>query len=210
MLNNEVSELEIFNKINDYNKKIYKVENYMRRLFFENVNMDSSSEILPPIVSKKGNSEFERMNYEIKSLKLKIKDINKQLDNMQCFTNLVIESLEGKGLSKEEYSQAKSEMFIKIELDLKKQEKICLEKIASIESNPLVYLRFLEFQACDFSNVSDKDVKEELEQLNETLIKYKNERNSLLKQYKKYEKNNDRPTLRLKQKSNKKGIDKQQ
>ncbi len=210
MKNGEVTELEIFNKINDFNKKIYRVDNYMRRLFFDNVNMDSDSEILPPIVSTKGYSEFERINYEIKSLKLRIKEINKQLENMQCFTNLVIESLEGRGLSKEEYAQARAEMFGKIELDLREQQKACLEKIASIESNPLVYLRFLEFQACDFSSVSDKDVREKLEQLNGVLKGYTNERNSLLKKYKKYEKNNERCTLKLKPKSNKRGIDKQQ
>ena len=69
MLDIEQYELETFNSINNLNKKIYKIESQMRTLFFENVQIDSH-EILPPIVSAKGYSDYERIEREKKFLKL--------------------------------------------------------------------------------------------------------------------------------------------
>ena len=93
MLDIEQYELETFNSINDLNKKIYKIESQMRTLFFENVQMNSH-EILPPIVSAKGYSDYERIEREKKFLKLEIKDIDKKIENMQSFSNRIISCLE--------------------------------------------------------------------------------------------------------------------
>lgn len=210
MENNDFFELETFNEINDFNKKIYRLEAQMRMIFFENVDITSSEKIVPPIISTKGYSDFERIKYEIKMLELETKEIDKKLENLQSFSNLVIKNLQGKELSREEYDRLKREILRKIELELKEQRNFYLEKIASIERNPLAYLRFLEFQSCDFSNVEDDEIRENLEQQNKILKGYIYQRNSLLKRIKKYQKKNEKHILQIKLKSNKKSIDKKQ
>lgn len=202
MKNDTLSELEIFDRVNYFNKKIYIIEAQMRTLFFENVNIDSNYEIVPPIISKKGSSDFEKINYEIKIIKLQIKDINKKILNLQSFTNLIIKKSESIKLSKEEYEIFKKDQLEKIKSDLEEQRSVCEQKIETIETAPLAYLRFLEFQCSDFSKVKDKNVRKSLEEKNRILKKYVSERNELLQRIKKNEKKENGLKLSLKTKSN--------
>lgn len=207
-ISSEMEVLKIFDRINYFNKKIYTIEAQMRTLFFENVDTDSTDKIVPPIVSKKGNSDFERINYELKIIRLQIKDINKKLLNLQSFTNLIIKESEDRQLSKEEYETFKKEQFEKIKAELEEQKSVCEQKIAIIEDNPLAYLRFLEFQSSNFSKVKNGNVRKSLEDQNKTLKKYINQRNELLQKIKKAEKKENGVKLTLKPKSNRKSIDK--
>lgn len=207
MLDIEQYELETFNSINDLNKKIYKIESQMRTLFFENVQMNSH-EILPPIVSAKGYSDYERIEREKKFLKLEIKDIDKKMENMQSFSNRIINSLKGKNLSKEEIKQEKERILKNIEFELKSNKKSCLERLESIENDPYAYLRFLDFQSSDFSKVESKEIREKLEELSGVLKGYTDERDSLLKGIRKAEKKEKNTILTLNKKSSKKSIDK--
>ena len=203
----EENELIIFNYINTLNKKIYKIEANMRSLFFENVEVTSNEEIVPPIVSKKGFSEFEKIRHEIKCLDLEIKDIDKKMANLQSFTNSVVENLKGQELSKEEFESAKQSGLEKIKMELQEQKNRCIERIKGINDDPTAYLRFLEFQSCDFSNVRDKEIREILNEQNGILKGYKSKRDEYLKKIKKSEVKENGPTLLFK-KSSKKGIDK--
>ena len=207
MLDIEQYELETFNSINNLNKKIYKIESQMRTLFFENVQIDSH-EILPPIVSAKGYSDYERIEREKKFLKLEIKDIDKKIENMQSFSNRIINSLKGKKLSEEEIKQESERILKNIEFELKSNKKSCLERLESIENDPYAYLRFLDFQSSDFSKVESKEIREKLEELSGVLKGYTDERDSLLKGIKKEEKKEKNTILTLNKKSSKKSIDK--
>ena len=207
MLDIEQYELETFNSINNLNKKIYKIESQMRTLFFENVQIDSH-EILPPIVSAKGYSDYERIEREKKFLKLEIKDIDKKIENMQSFSNRIINSLKGKKLSEEEIKQESERILKNIEFELKSNKKSCLERLESIENDPYAYLRFLDFQSSDFSKVESKEIREKLEELSGVLKGYTDERDSLLKGIRKAEKKEKNTILTLNKKSSKKSIDK--
>ena len=207
MVDIEQYELETFNRINDLNKKIYRVESQMRTLFFGNVEMDSK-EILPPVVSTRGYSDYERIEREKKFIKLEIKDIDKKLANMQSFSNIIINGLKGKNLSEEEIEQESERVLKNIELELISNKKSCLERLESIENDPSAYLRFLDFQSSDFSKVESEEIKEKLEELNGVLKGYTEERDSLLKGIRKAEKKEKNPILGLSKKSSKKSIDK--
>ncbi len=206
MLDIEQYRVDTFNKINELNNSIYKIETEMSNLFFDNVRKNSN-EILLPLIAQKGDSDFERIERAKKVLKLEINDIDKKLANMQSFSNRIINSLKGKNLSGEQIEQEKRAELKKIELQLKYNKKRCLEKLELIENDPYEHLRFLDFKATNFSKVESKEIREKLEELNYKLQKYVEERDSLLKGIKKAEKKENNPILGLNKKSSKKGID---
>ena len=176
----------------------------MRTAFFENVNTSLKEEIVPPVISTKGYSDFERITYEIKLLKLEVKKIDKKLSNLQMFSNLIVKNLEGKDLSEEEYKEKKTEMLRTIEMDLIEEKNEYLKKIELIKNDPLAYLRFLEFQSSDFSKIENEEVRRNLKQQNSILRGYISERDSWLKKIKKSEKKDNKHSLQLKNTKNKK------
>ncbi|MBP3457573.1 MAG: hypothetical protein J6K36_05665 [Bacilli bacterium] len=177
----EHSTLEYINRLDEI---IGRLETYLKDYFYSNINQRylSGKIEMPRIYSSE--SDYQRVKDDIKKLVVEIKSIDKKLNNMQCFTNTVINSIGDIELTEENREILINQGLQNIRDHLLKERQNLVNRIATINDDPKSYLRYKDFLSGNFSIIEDKKVRKTLEEKMTELLGYKKQREKLLRSLK--------------------------
>lgn len=188
--NVEFNNVKIFDQINKLNKQISKLQTEIRIEFFDNIDSKNlEGEIEEPFIYIGGRSDSQKLKFVISEIEKvihrnEIEKLNFQYFHDTFFNTKIVKNALGKELTEREIQQKRNECISKLENDIVEYYKL----IDRINSNPKLYLRYLELQSFDFSCVNNSKARKRLKEKSCILNKLLKQRDKLLKKVKKDEK----------------------
>lgn len=157
---------DLYEQLAELDKEISIIENRKKNYFFDNVDIkDKEGSVELPLIATNKSSDYEKLTHEIKSIQMQIYMLTKQLD----------------------VSEFKDDILEKI--------NILKQKLVMIDGDPKIYLRFKEYECCNYSSVKDRKVVSELKIMDKELAKKQKLREKILFQIRKISKQNEEKKL---------------
>lgn len=160
-------------ELNCIDREINKLEEYKRKLYFENIdNKKKNSTVVIPLVAD-GESDYEIIKDEKKRLKEEIRKIEKILDNIEIY----VSSTFSKAKESKSIENYKSNL-----INLLKEKMTNLkEKLQQLENNPEYYLNLKKCDNGNYHIIEDSSVVYKLNNIDDQLKNLYRRRNRLLK-----------------------------
>ena len=159
--------------LNYIDSEINKLEEYKRKLYFENVDKKKlSGTVVIPLIAN-GESDYEIIRNEKKRVKEEIRKIQKILDNIDVYASSTFSKVK-------EYKSVESYKS-NLESTLNKEMTSLNEKLQKLEDNPEYYLNLKKCDSGHYHMIEDSNVIYKLNSIDDQLKDLYKRRNELLK-----------------------------
>ena len=183
---------ELFEQLAKLDKEISSMENKKKNYFFDNIDIkDKEGNVELPLVATNNSSDYEKLKHEKRYIQMQIKQLLKQAENINCYVLGYVYELRKQGFSEKAIYDEKEKRISELRNSITEKINSLKQKLAMIENDPKTYLRFKEYECCNYSSVKDKKVVSELKSMDKELVKKQKMRERILLQIKKIAKKSE-------------------
>ena len=184
---------ELFEQLAKLDKEISSMENKKKNYFFDNIDIkDKEGNVELPLVATNNSSDYEKLKHEKRYIQMQIKQLLKQAENINCYVLGYVYELRKQGFSEKAVYDEKEKRISELRNSITEKINSLKQKLAMIENDPKTYLRFKEYECCNYSSVKDKKVVSELKSMDKELVKKQKMRERILLQIKKIAKKSEK------------------
>lgn len=195
---------DLFEQLTKLDKEISIIENKKKNYFFDNIDIkDKEGNVELPLVATSNSSDYEKLKHEKRYIQIQIKNLMKQAENINCYVLEYIYTLRKQGFSEKAIYDEKEKRVEELKNSITAKVTLLKQKLTMIEKDPKTYLRFKEYECCNYSSVKDKKVVSELKTMDKELIKRQKIRERILLQIRKISKQSEIKEKKLIEKINK-------
>lgn len=189
---------ELFEQLAKLDKEISIIENKKKNDFFDNIDIkDKEGNIELPLVATNNSSDYEKLKHEKRYIQMQIKQLLKQSENINCYVLEYVYALRKQGFSEKAVYDEKEKRILELKTSITEKINSLKQKFAMIENDPKTYLRFKEYECCNYSSVKDKKVVSELKSMDKELVKRQKMRERILLQIRKISKQSEAKEKKL-------------
>lgn len=176
-------------------KEIISLEKKIWNYFIDNVcEKDKMGDIELPLIGNSSldsnSGEYEKLRNYTNEIYLKINQTKQELNQIEYYTKRIRSEIvrdakkDGEKLSDDEIelmTKKKADLYIK---ELMNHIENLKERLKLINENQKMYIRFKDYQECNFEMIKSDVVKNKLRKMKKELLEKKQERNRISKSIK--------------------------
>ena len=134
---------ELFEQLAKLDKEISSMENKKKNYFFDNIDIkDKEGNVELPLVATNNSSDYEKLKHEKRYIQMKIKQLLKQAENINCYVLGYVYELRKQGFSEKAIYDEKEKRISELRNSITEKINSLKQKLAMIENDPKTYLRF--------------------------------------------------------------------
>lgn len=178
--------MNLYEQLYSLDKEITSLEKQIWIYFIENVDeKDKRGEVKLPLVNScsldANSSEYEKLRYYTSKIHLNISQTKQELKKIYYYADQIRSELIRAGLEEDKVEEETQRRINLLKNEFLTNIANLENKLKLINEDQKAYLRFRDFEESNFEMVKDKRVKNELKEMEKTLLRKKQERNIISK-----------------------------